>query len=252
VLYVDQWFSRRKGLAYAIVWSAAGAAGVVFPLILQALLHSVGFRTTMRISAGILFACSAPLAFFIKPRLLYMAIPTTLKKPFDIRFVKSGRFLLHQTANVIEATGYFPPGIYLPTYAHETFGTSTFTSALTLMLSNTSTTTGLVTMGSMTDKLQVTKCMITSAAGASASVLLVWGPAKSLPVLYVFCILHGIFAGSWASTWPGIMREVSQISQDEGYGHIDPVMVQGNLCVGRGVGNVISEPLSSAVIRDMP
>ncbi|KAH6623423.1 major facilitator superfamily domain-containing protein [Chaetomium tenue] len=251
-LYIDEWFSRRKGLAYGLVWSAAGVGGVVFPLVLQALLDTLGFRTAMRISACILFACSAPLAFYVKPRLPYLANPHNVKKPFDMRFVTSRRFVLHQTANVIEATGYFLPGIYLPTYARETFGTSTFMSALTLMLSNISATAGLAIMGSMTDRLHVTTCMIISAAGASVSVLVVWGLAESLPVLYVFCVLYGISAGSWASTWPGIMKEVSQNGEEEGYGHIDPVMVQGHLCVGRGVGNVISGPLSNALIKGMP
>lgn len=251
-LYIDEWFSRRKGLAYGIVWSAAGVGGVVFPLVLQALLDSVGFRTAMRISAGILFACSAPLAFFVKPRLPYMANPHNVKTPFDMRFVTSRRFVLHQTANVIEATGYFLPGIYLPTYARETFGTSAFMSALTLILVNISATAGLALMGSMTDKLDVTTCMIISAGGASASVLVVWGLAESLPVLYVFCVLYGVSAGSWASTWPGIMKEVSQNGERDGYGHVDPVMVQGHLCVGRGVGNVISGPLSNALIWGMP
>ncbi|EAQ83399.1 hypothetical protein CHGG_09803 [Chaetomium globosum CBS 148.51] len=217
-----------------------------------ALLDSLGFRTALRISAGILFACSAPLAFYVKPRLPYFANPHNVKKPFDMRFVMPRRFVLHQTSNVVEATGYFLPGIYLPTYARETFGTSTFMSALTLMLINISATAGLAIMGSMTDRLYVTTCMIISAVGASVSVLVVWGLAKSLPVLYVFCVLYGISAGSWASTWPGIMKEVSQNSEEEGYGHIDPGMVQGHLCVGRGVGNVISGPLSNALIRGMP
>ncbi|KAK4172241.1 major facilitator superfamily domain-containing protein [Triangularia setosa] len=247
-LYIDEWFSQRKGLAYGIVWSAAGVGGVIFPLILQALLDNLGFQTAMRVSAGILFACSAPLALFVKPRLPYLDNPHNVKKPFNMRFVASRRFLLHQTANVIEATGYFLPGIYLPTYAREIFGTSTFMSALTLMLVNISATVGLVIMGSMSDRFQVTTCMVISAVGASASVLVVWGLAESLPVLYVFCVLYGISAGSWASTWPGIMREVSQNGEIEGYGLVDPVMVQGHLCVGRGVGNVISGPLSSALI----
>lgn len=251
-LYIDEWFSRRKGLAYGIVWSAAGVGGVVFPLLLQALLDSFGFRSAMRISAGILFACSAPFAFWVKPRLPYLANPHNVKKPFDMRFVTSKGFLLYQTANVIEATGYFLPGIYLPTYARETFGTSNFMSALTLMLVNISATIGLVIMGSMTDRLHVTTCMIISAVGASASALVVWGLAESLPLLCLFCILYGISAGSWASTWPGIMKEVSQNGESEGYGHVDPVMVQGHLCIGRGVGNVISGPLSNTLIRGVP
>ncbi|KAI1859808.1 hypothetical protein JX265_010257 [Neoarthrinium moseri] len=81
-LYIDEWFAQRKDLAYGIVWSAAGVGGVALPLVLQALLARFGFQTAMRIWAGILFTSSAPLAFFIKPRLPYSA--NIHKKPFDM------------------------------------------------------------------------------------------------------------------------------------------------------------------------
>lgn len=38
----------------------------------------------------------------------------------------------------------------------------------------------------------------------------------------------------------------------DGYGLTDPVMVQGHLCVGRGFGNVLSGPLSAALITGSP
>lgn len=232
VLYIDEWFARRKGMAYGIVWSAAGFGGVVFPLLIETLLNTVGFRTTMRIWAGVLFACSAPLTFLVKPRLPYSA--NTHVKPFNMRYVTSKSFVLHQVANIIQATGYFLPGIYLPGYARTVFGASTFLSALTLIL------------------LRVTTCTIISAMGAATSALLIWGFAASLPVLYVFCIFYGLFAGSWTSIWPGIMKEVSESGGNEGQGYVDPVMVYGHLCIGRGIGNVISGPLSGALVMGMP
>ncbi|KAI1873290.1 uncharacterized protein JN550_003543 [Neoarthrinium moseri] len=249
-LYIDEWFAQRKGLAYGIVWSAAGVGGVALPLVLQALLARFGFQTAMRIWAGILFTSSAPLAFFIKPRLPYSA--NIHKKPFDMRFVTSKRFMLHQAVNFIQATGYFLPGIYLPTYAHAVLESSTFLSTLTLMLFNIAVTVGLVIMGSLSDRLHVTSCMTISAVGAAVSALLIWGFSTSLPALYVFCIMYGLFAGSWASTWPGVMKEISQNGEKDGYGYADPVMVQGHLCIGRGVGNIVSGPLSDALIRGMP
>ncbi|KAF2799998.1 MFS general substrate transporter [Melanomma pulvis-pyrius CBS 109.77] len=249
-LYIDEWFVRRKGLAYGIVWSASGFGGVVLPLLLETLLNSLGFRTATRIWAGILFACSVPMAFFVKPRLPYSDRTHTM--PFNMRFVTSKLFVTYQVANVVQATGYFLPGIYLPTYARVVFGASTFLSALTVILLNLSTTIGLVLMGLLSDKLQATTCMLVSAAGGATSILAVWGLAPSLPVLYVFCVLYGLFAGSWASIWPGIMKEVSQSGETEGYGYADPVMVQGHLCVGRGAGNIISGPLSNWLIKGMP
>jgi MFS family permease len=249
-MYIDEWFVKRKGFAYGIVWAAAGMGGAIFPPMLEALLKNYGFQTTARICSGILFGAAAPLAFFIKPRLPYSAV--THSRPLNMRFVTSKLFGLHQLVNVVQATGYFLPSIYLPSYARVTFGTSTFLSALTVMLVNLSASIGLMVMGSLSDRLTVTTCMFISAAGGAISVLLVWGLTMSLPALYVFCIFYGLFAGSWSSTWPGIMRDVSQRAEGEGHGHADPIMVQGHLSIGRGIGNIISGPLSDSLIRGMP
>lgn len=48
---LDEWFVRRKGLAYGIMWAGTGAAGVVFPFLFDWMLDKYGFRTTLRISA---------------------------------------------------------------------------------------------------------------------------------------------------------------------------------------------------------
>ncbi|PGH12184.1 adenylyl-sulfate kinase [Polytolypa hystricis UAMH7299] len=227
ILYIDEWFARRKGMAYGIVWSAAGLGGAVLPLLLETLLNRLGFQTATRVWAGVLFASSAPLAFFIKPRLPYSA--KTRIKPLNMRYITSRLFGLHQVANAIQATGYFLPDIYLSTYSRMVFSTSTSLSVLALILVNIASSIGCVIMGSMTDKLHVTTCIIISAAGAATSVLLIWGLATSLPVLCVFSVLYGLFAGCWTSVWPGIMKEISQRGESEGYSYVDPVMVYGYL-----------------------
>lgn len=250
VLYINEWFIRRKGLAYGIVWSACGLGGVVLPLVLDALLSRCGFRTTMRIYAGIIFASSIPLTFWVKPRLPYSAHARV--RLFDIRYVMFKLLVLHQIANATQATGFFLPHIYLPTYAQTIFHASASLSSLTLILINTCTMISSIVMGSLVDKLNVMTCILISAVGTTASVLLVWGLSENMAVLYVFCALYGIFAGCWTSTWPGVMREISQRSEAAGFGHIDPMMVYGHLCIGRGIGNIISGPLSDALTRSLP
>jgi MFS family permease len=160
--------------------------------------------------------------------------------------------VLHQLANAIQATGFFLPSIYLPTYTQTLFHASASLSSLTLILINISTMISSIIMGFLVDKLNVMTCIFISAVGTTASVLLVWGLSENLSVIYVFCVLYGIFAGCWTSTWPGIMREISQRSEDAGFGYIDPMIVYGHLCIGRGIGNIISGPLSDAIIRSQP
>ncbi|KAJ4357699.1 uncharacterized protein N0V89_002275 [Didymosphaeria variabile] len=248
-LYIDEWFVRRKGLAYGIVWSAAGFGGAVLPLVLEALLQNVGFAKTTQICAGMLFAISAPLSFWVKPRLPYSA--SVQKKPLNMGFATTKVFILYQLANIVEATGYFLPAIYLPTYARTTLGVSNFLGALSTILVNISATVGLVLMGHFSDKLHVTTCMLISAGGVATSVLTIWGLASNLATLYVFCIFYGLFAGCWPAIWPGIMKEIAKREGGETGGAANP-MVLTHLCFGKGIGNVVSGPLSDALIKGRP
>lgn len=47
-LYLDEWFVRRRGLAYGVMWSGKSAVGFVFPLAVEPALERFGFRTVLR------------------------------------------------------------------------------------------------------------------------------------------------------------------------------------------------------------
>ncbi|KAK7984974.1 major facilitator superfamily domain-containing protein [Apiospora saccharicola] len=285
ILYLDEWFVRRKGLAYGIMWSGTGIAGVVLPLLFEALLRSLGFQTTLRLWAGVLFAITAPLAFFIKPRVpVSRNMAANKARPFNFKFLLLPSFLVYQSFNILEATGFFLPAIYLPTYARSVFASGSLPSATTVLLVNVASVVGCVTMGSLTDRLHVVTCILVSTAGATLCVFLVWGLASSLAGLYAFCLLYGLFAGSYTSAWPGIMRAVMEkaaasdvahsgsststdaaapspdnsndcggnISEKKKYGPVDTGMVFAWLAAGRGIGNVISGPLSEGLLDGTP
>ncbi|OHE95657.1 major facilitator superfamily transporter [Colletotrichum orchidophilum] len=265
ILYIDQWFVRRKGFAYGIMWSGTGLAGVVLPLLMEYLLGSVGFRTTLRLWSGLLFALTAPLAFFIKPRLPVASHTTapaaaaaaagadaTHARPFsNMRFLLSRPFLLHQAANTIEALGFFLPGIYLPSFAQSTLGASAYTSALTILLINVASVVGCVAMGTLVDRWSAPSCLLLASGGAALGTFLLWGLSLNLGVLYLFCVVYGLFAGAYTSAWPGIMKTVTEHERSRGRG-VDPIMVFGMLAAGRGVGNVISGPLSETLVKGAP
>jgi MFS family permease len=54
MVFVDEWFVARKGLAYGVMWAGSGSAGVVVPFLLQWLLDTYGFRTALRAWAVVL------------------------------------------------------------------------------------------------------------------------------------------------------------------------------------------------------
>ncbi|KAL2133566.1 hypothetical protein VTI74DRAFT_2130 [Chaetomium olivicolor] len=259
IIYLEEWFVARRGLAFGIMWSATGLAGVVLPLLLEWLLSARGYQTTLRIFACLVFALTAPLSYFVKPRL--PVAQASHAKPFSLRFVVQRPFVLYQLFNILEAVGFFLPGIYLPSYARAVLGASPFPSVVAMMLVNVASVFGCVAMGSLIDRLEVTKCFLVSTVGATLGTFLLWGMSVNLPVLYLFCVVYGLFAGSYTSAWPGVMKEITKRGpaeeSDDGNGNeggkwADPSMVFAFLAMGRGVGNIVSGPLSEALVKGMP
>ncbi|OBT62678.1 hypothetical protein VE03_07523 [Pseudogymnoascus sp. 23342-1-I1] len=244
IIYMDEWFVKRKGLAFGIMWAGTGLAGVILPLAMQVFLDKYGYKITLRAWAVTLFVLTAPLLYFVKPRVPLSQ--STQTRRIDFSFINTKIFGILQACNVIEALGFFLPSIYLPSYAR-TIGASSVESALTVVIFNVASVFGCVAMGSIVDKYHVTTCIVISTIGSTIGIFVVWGFSVSLAPLYVFCIIYGLFAGSFTSTYPGIMRAVQKKKNSA-----EPVMVFACLAAGRGVGNVASGPLSEILIRGMP
>ncbi len=143
----------------------------------------------------------------------------------------------------MEGLGYFVPSIYLPTYARS-LGASSSVSALTLILINIAAVFGCVGMGGIVDRWNITTCIFVSTVGSTISIFLLWGFSTNMPLLLVFCVLYGFFAGSYTTTYSGIMKAVSKNGQSN-----NSMMVFAMLAAGRGIGNVACGPVSEALIR---
>lgn len=258
VAFVDEWFVRKKGMAFGIMWvslrtfdpfedqltqsqAGTGLGGVIVPLLLQFLLEKYGFRTTLRVWAAVLFIAILPLTIYVRPRLPVAQV--TNRRKFDLAFLKNKSFLLLQLGNIFEGFGYFVPAIYLPTYARS-LGASSTVSALTLILINIATVFGCVGMGTIVDRFHVTTCVFVSTVGSTLAVFLLWGFSTNLALLLVFCAVYGLFAGSYTTTYPAVMKAVRSKEQS-----IDSMMVYAVLVAGRGIGNVACGPLSEALLR---
>ncbi|TWU73460.1 hypothetical protein ED733_004916 [Metarhizium rileyi] len=254
IAYLNEWFDKRKGMAYGIMWAGTGLSGSVLPFLLQYLLGKFAFRTTLRLCAAGILALTLPLVYYVKPR-----IPPRLARkpinPFNFRFALSQTFVLHMLANIVQALGFFLPSIYLPTYARSVLGSGELPAAATVLLLNLASTVGCPSMGWLSDNLHVTTCLFIATIGASLATFLIWGLTTSVPLLLVYCGCYGLFAGSYTSAWTGLMRQVTTdrtISARYRIEDTDPVMVMAVLAAGRGIGSVLSGPLSQALVDHMP
>ena len=184
---------------------------------------------------------TAPFLFFHRPRL---PIPTTPNsQQLSLSFLCDKVYILYQLGNIIEALGFFLPNIFLPSHARA-LGADDLLSSLTVVLFNLTSVFGSAGMGFLTDYCDVSSCVLVSCVGAVLSVLLTWGLATTIISLYIFAIVYGLSAGGFSATWSGISHEVKKSNPSA-----DVSMVFGFLETGRGIGNILSGPLSEALLK---
>lgn len=54
ISYIEEWFVAKRGMAFGVMWAGTGSASIGLSFILQWLLGSYGFRTTLRVWAIVL------------------------------------------------------------------------------------------------------------------------------------------------------------------------------------------------------
>lgn len=227
--------------------AGTGTAGVVFPLILSSALSRYGFRTVLRASAVAFLVLFAPLVPFLKPRL---PLPATYRPaPLSLTFLATPAFQLLQTSNILQSLGYFLPSIYLPTIAHAHFPASATSGALLLILLNLAAASSSLLVGLAVDAAPLSLVLAAVSLAAAVATLAIWGTAHGFAALCGFAILYGASAGAYSTLWSGMIAEVRRATAARGAASVDGGMVFSLLAAGRGVGAVVSGPLSEALLK---
>lgn len=242
-LYLDEWFIQRRGLAYGIVWAGGAASGVAIPLVMDWVLSHWGFRTALRTWAVVSVVVTTPALVFMRGRLPDQHADMGPQR-LEMRFVLSPAFWVLQAGNIVQGLGYFMPGLYLPSFATAQ-GWSSLSGTLALSLSNGAQVLGATFTGWLVDRYHVTTALNVCTAGTVVAVFLFWSFAVYQPVMYVFAILYGFFAGGFSSTWSGCANPVRR----GGYPAVESGMVIALFAAGKGLGAVISGPLSGALVK---
>ncbi|KAF8241769.1 MFS general substrate transporter [Wilcoxina mikolae CBS 423.85] len=242
IIWLDEWFIQRKGLAFGVMWAGTGVSGLVLPVVINAGLERYNFRIVRRAPTVAFFVLSAPFLHHVKTHIPLS--PTSTSRTISLKFLLTPTFWALQTSNIFEGLGFFLPPLYLPTYAMTTLSLPPQTSSLLLSILNASSVPGQIFIGALSDRVHISTVLLVSAVGTTLSVFLSWGLAAQFPLLVVFAITYGFFAGGFSSTYTGICREVVKENPDAELG----MVIFGVLHVGRDVGNVISGPLSEILL----
>jgi predicted MFS family arabinose efflux permease len=240
-LLVDEWFVRKKGIAFGVMWAGTGFSGISVPYIFSWGLSHFSFRTMLRAWALAVVVLCAPLLYYVKPRIPISQASSVRR--FNMEFALSRKFIFLEVGNVLEGLGYFVPSIYLPTYARS-IGLSSAATAATVAVLNGAAVFGCIFIGILVDHFHVTTVIAICTIGAVVSVLVFWGLATSISLLLVFSAAYGFFAGSYSSCWTGMIKEVKREHNAANTG-----VIFSFLAAGRGIGSIACGPLSEALLK---
>ncbi|KAF3008917.1 hypothetical protein E8E13_011269 [Curvularia kusanoi] len=235
---VDEYWVRRRGMAYGLLCSASGVSGAATPLTIQALLHKYGHRRTLRSIAVFLFVTTGPLIPLLKGR---PGQQYTVQLRTDWSFFRKPLFWIYSTSNLLMGLGYFFPALFLPSYARA-MGLSTSSGALLLAVMSIAQVAGQFSFGYLSDKrTSVTALVTISASVAAVATLSAWGLARSIAPLIAFALLYGFFGAGYTAMWARMVTAVSE----------DPSAAQaifGMFNFGKGIGNVAAGPISAGLL----
>jgi MFS family permease len=260
---VNEFWIVRRGFAYGLLCSASGVSGAALPFAVEKLLHTYGYPTTLRAIAIGLSIITGPLIPFLKGRLPETRMSASART--DWSFLKSSLFWTYSLSNLAMGMGYFFPSLYIPSYA-QAIGLGPTQGALLLALMAVSQVLGQTSFGYLSDRrIPMNVLAGSSAIVAAIAVYTCWGLAPSFNVLVAFSLIYGFFGAGYTALW--VRRPfINPLGMNRMYADILLPLVQGRmgtaisseptaafaafglLNFGKGVGNVLSGPISGALL----
>ena len=158
--------------------------------------------------------------------------------------MKHSPFWIFQFGNIAQSLGVFLPSIWMPSFAL-LIGLPQHAGPLSVALYNAGFAIGAIYLGWVADRFHVARAIFISTLGSLVAVFVFWGLALSQAMLYTFAVLWGVFGGGFNATWPGCAREMRRL---ESGGNIDTGIIIGMMAAGKGIGGVVSGPLSEKLL----
>jgi MFS family permease len=237
---LDEWFVRRRGLAYALLYAGSGVSGVAYPFVLETLLARFSHVTTLRalaVAQLVLVAPVLPMLPMLRGRLpvaRHVALPRTL----DLSFFAQPLFYCFVASNACQGIGYYITSLCLPTFA-SSLGLSSTIGALAIALMNLANIIGQVGFGYISDHTQnVLLLVFISSFTASVASFLLRGSTHSVGALLAYALLYGWTAGAFVVFWPKFGSVLSD----------DPQPIYSMMAFTKGIGNIAVGPISSLLM----
>ncbi|KAJ3367640.1 hypothetical protein GGF31_007189 [Allomyces arbusculus] len=234
----SQWWVKHQSFASGTAVAGAGAGPLVYTLVLSVVLPSLGTKWTLLAMAGITLALLLVATALVRTRIpvrrraVRGSIWNSLR---DVKF----RYLF--LGRLIIPFSYLVPFFYLPSYVTSVTPHPPSFAALLLTLINVMSLVGRIVGGWLADRLGTVNMYTLSVLFAGLSILVFWLPAgASQPLLILFAITFGFFAGGYLSLMPPMVGQL--------FGIASIPSMTGMVSLATAVGNLAGAPLAGALI----
>jgi MFS family permease len=207
---VSLWFVRRRGIAVAICSSGSYLAGTIWPLVIQPLTQSAGWRQTYFGIGVFCIATMLPLTLVLRRRTLGVIRDRALSMRSEPPVLPAGLTpnrlqLLLMLAGVFCCAAMAMPQVHIVAYCVDLgFGSASGARMLSLMLGM-----GIIsrlTFGAIVDRIGTLPALLISSSLQATSLLLYFWADGLIP-LYAVTALFGLVQGGIVLTYTLIVRE---------------------------------------------
>ncbi|KAI0051889.1 MFS general substrate transporter [Auriscalpium vulgare] len=242
ISYFAEWFVKRRGLANGIMFTGSASGGLILPFILPPVLRAHGTSTTLRFLSVALVLLLLPAVPFLRPRLPESRVHGPRRRTDQRSWMKDWLWWALIASNTIVGLGFFLPQLWFPTFA-SALNLSTSSSSLALALLNGASALAPLFVGFLSDRYSPWIIALFVTSSSSIFTFILWGVVGNAAAgMMAYGVAYGLSAGGWSTLWSGFIRGFSKDDPDLA------TLLYGFLMLSRGIGNVLSSPISTTLL----
>ncbi len=206
VAILQQYFLVHRALAMGIASSGSSLGGVLFPIMLNRLLHhsTLGFGWTLRVLGFLVLGLCIVACVAVVPR---KDLPRRKGKYLLMDAWRKPQYAVQVAGLFLVFWGMFTPFFYLPTYARQ-HGMSEDLALYTIAILNAGSLVGRLLSGPVTNFIGRFN-LLALCSFASGVLIFCWLRIASEAAIIVFSVLYGFFSGIIVAMFPTTIAAVA-------------------------------------------
>ncbi|OJI80936.1 hypothetical protein ASPTUDRAFT_32396 [Aspergillus tubingensis CBS 134.48] len=203
---IPNWFNKRRGLAYGIISSSSGIAGIILPIMVNRLIPKVGFGWAMRIVAFMMLFFLIIAGLTVRERV--PPRPEVLNRQNLLHPFRDVNMVLLLAGGTLLSFGIWVPSNYIVT-SSLAVGMQNNLSQYLVSIQNAGSLFGRFFSGYFADKIGAYNSLISSTVCSGILVLALWIPGTNNSAIISFDVLFGVTSGAYYTIFVALVAPIA-------------------------------------------